>query len=110
MIILVRIREHPASHQVTVFMRYPLGHERNQVFHRYSLDAQNVCPGRYPTVLFPESQPSSLEKYSGFLDFADDSDFIGYEIEGNKAILHLNACIMNEKYKSTLDLVVIWGG
>ena len=35
-----------------------------------------------------------LEKYSGFLDFADDSDFIGYEIEGNKAILHLNACIM----------------
>lgn len=48
-------------------------------------------------------KPCRLEKYSGFLDFADDSDFIGYEIEGNKAILHLNACIMNEKYKSTLE-------
>ena len=47
-------------------------------------------------------KPCRLEKYSGFLDFADDSDFIVYEIEGNKAILHLNACIMNENIRARL--------
>ncbi|MBD5459611.1 MAG: hypothetical protein HDR26_01525 [Lachnospiraceae bacterium] len=44
-----------------------------------------------------------LEKYDGFLDFADDKDFIAYEIEDSQIILHLNACIWNEKYKKTLE-------
>lgn len=48
-------------------------------------------------------KPCRLEKYSGFLDFGDDSDFIAYEIQDNKVILYLNACIMNERYKSTLE-------
>lgn len=44
-----------------------------------------------------------LEGYDGFLDFDDDSDFIAYEIDDRKIILHLNACILNEKYKKTLE-------
>ena len=44
----------------------------------------------------------SIEKYDGFLDFADDSNFITYEIQGSQMIMHLNACIYNEKYKLTL--------
>lgn len=44
-----------------------------------------------------------LEKYDGFLDFTDDSNFITYEIQGSQMILHLNACIYNEKYKLTLE-------
>ena len=44
-----------------------------------------------------------LKKYDGFLDFTDDSDFITYEVQNNKIILHLNACILNEKYKMMLE-------
>lgn len=44
-----------------------------------------------------------LERYDGFLDFPDDSDFIAYEIHGNKIILYLNTCILNEKYRRTLE-------
>ena len=44
-----------------------------------------------------------LKEYNGFLDFPDDSEFIDYEIQDNKMILHLNACIFNEQYKRTLE-------
>ncbi len=44
-----------------------------------------------------------LKNYNGFLDFPDDSEFIDYEIQDNKMILHLNACIFNEQYKRTLE-------
>ena len=45
-----------------------------------------------------------LKEYNGFLDFPDDSEFIDYEIQDNKMILHLNACIFNEQYKRTLEM------
>lgn len=44
-----------------------------------------------------------LKYYNGFLDFPDDSEFINYEIQDNKMILHLNACIFNEQYKRALE-------
>lgn len=46
-----------------------------------------------------------LKKYNGFLDFADDDKFIDYEIQDGKMILHLNSCIFNEKYKTTLEKI-----
>lgn len=44
-----------------------------------------------------------LKKYNGFLDFTDDSNFFAYEIQGNKMIFHLDACIYNEEYQEALE-------
>jgi hypothetical protein len=45
----------------------------------------------------------TLQNYNGFLDFADEDDFMDYEIQDGRMILHLNSCIYNEKYKTTLE-------
>lgn len=42
-----------------------------------------------------------LAQYDGFLDFVD-TDFVHYEIAGDTAILHLDACICNDLYENTL--------
>jgi len=44
-----------------------------------------------------------LQKYNGFLDFPDESNFVSYEITGETAILHLDCCIYNEVYQSCLN-------
>lgn len=47
-----------------------------------------------------------LEKYDGFLNFKENICAY-YEIQGNKAVLHLNECICDEHYRVTLnDLAV----
>lgn len=43
-----------------------------------------------------------LEPYNGFLDFIDD-DFISYEVDNTTLILHLKACIYNDRYKQFLN-------
>lgn len=43
-----------------------------------------------------------LTKYNGCLDF-QENNFIYYEMQGNKAILHLDSCVYNEEYKQRLD-------
>lgn len=43
-----------------------------------------------------------LTPYQGVPRFIDDSDFISYEFIGDTAVLHLNACICNETYKTVL--------
>ena len=48
-------------------------------------------------------QTANLSEYNNYLDFKDTKDFIFYEIENDTAILHLTACIYNEKYKSVLN-------
>lgn len=40
--------------------------------------------------------------YDGFLDFSSDEDFLSYEIQDKTAIMHLDSCICNEKYRETL--------
>nr|WP_300835161.1 S41 family peptidase [uncultured Acetatifactor sp.] len=97
---------HENSHLVrSRMLAYP--YQNYHVFSETSLRYLFGAQKEYDVTFMVDGEsmvkPCRLEKYSGFLDFADDSDFIGYEIEGNKAILHLNACIMNEKYKSTLE-------
>ncbi len=42
-----------------------------------------------------------LEQYNGFLDF-NDTNFIHYDIIGDTAVLHLDACICNDSYENTL--------
>lgn len=42
-----------------------------------------------------------LEQYNGFLDF-DDDNFVYYDIVGDIANLHLDACIYNDLFKQTL--------
>jgi len=42
-----------------------------------------------------------LERYNGYLDF-NDSNFVYYEIAGDTAVLHLEACICNDFYKTIL--------
>ena len=44
-----------------------------------------------------------LKKYNGFLDFTDDSNFLAYEIQGNKMIFRLDVCIYNEEYQEALE-------
>ncbi|WOO35670.1 S41 family peptidase [Anaerocolumna sp. AGMB13020] len=44
-----------------------------------------------------------LTFYNGFLDFSNDEDFLSYEIQDTTMVLHLNACIYNEKYIETLN-------
>ena len=46
-----------------------------------------------------------LEQYNGFLDF-NDSHFIDYDIVGDTAILHLDACICNDLYENTISELV----
>ena len=46
-----------------------------------------------------------LADYNGFLDFPDDQDFISYEVVGDKVVLHLDSCTLNEKYIQTLEEV-----
>ena len=43
-----------------------------------------------------------LSFYDGFLDFSSDEDFLSYEIQDKTAIMHLDSCICNEKYRETL--------
>lgn len=40
--------------------------------------------------------------YDGFLDFSSNEDFLSYEIQDKTAIMHLDSCICNEKYRETL--------
>lgn len=42
-----------------------------------------------------------LEQYNGFLDF-NDTNFVHYDIVGDTAVLHLDACICNDSYENTL--------
>jgi len=42
-----------------------------------------------------------FEKYNGFLDF-NDTNFVRYDIIGDTAVLHLDACICNDLYENTL--------
>lgn len=53
----------------------------------------------------PTIKSCALEKYNGFLDF-NDNNFIYYEFTGETVVLHLNACICNEVYKTTLNNAV----
>lgn len=46
-----------------------------------------------------------LEYYNGFLEFKDEDDFISYEIQDEEMTLHLDACIFNEQYKKTLEML-----
>lgn len=43
-----------------------------------------------------------LAKYDGFLDFKEGSS-VHYEIQGDKAVLHLDECICDGRYKNTLN-------
>lgn len=43
-----------------------------------------------------------LQDYNGYLQFKEKDDFLSYEIDAKTATLHLNACICNETYKTTL--------
>lgn len=43
-----------------------------------------------------------LVYYDGFIDFQED-DFTHYEIQGTKAVLHVDGCIYDEEYKSALE-------
>lgn len=43
-----------------------------------------------------------LESYDGFIDFQEDN-FIHYEIQGNKAVLHVDGCIYDDEYKLSLQ-------
>ena len=47
----------------------------------------------------------ALGYYSGYPDFAEDSEFISYEVQGDTVTLHLNACICNEEYIAVLHQV-----
>lgn len=47
-----------------------------------------------------------LQDYNGFLNFKDENDFIWYEVLEDTVILHLDMCICNERYKSTLSYLV----
>ena len=42
-----------------------------------------------------------LVKYDGFIDF-QDNNFIHYEIQGNRAVLHLDGCVYDDEYKKKL--------
>lgn len=46
-----------------------------------------------------------LEQYNGYLDFAEEN-FVYYEMIEDTAILHLDACICNDCYKSILNQLV----
>jgi hypothetical protein len=48
-----------------------------------------------------------LKKYNGFLDFKLENSSIYYAIQGDTAVLHLNACICNELYRNTLQSLAI---
>ncbi len=48
-----------------------------------------------------------LVPYDGFLEFAPDEEFLSYEILDNTVIMHLNACIFNERYKWTLKKLAV---
>ena len=54
-----------------------------------------------------ETKNIPLAEYNGFPDFPDDQDFISYELAENTVILHLNSCILNEKYIKTLEEIAV---
>lgn len=54
-----------------------------------------VFKGKINTVELP------IEQYNGFLDF-DDTNFVHYDIAGDTAVLHLDACICNDLYEHIL--------
>ena len=46
-----------------------------------------------------------LEQYNGYLEFIEEN-FVYYEIKDDTAILHLDACVFDDLYKSTLNKLV----
>lgn len=44
----------------------------------------------------------ALENYNGVADFIPDEEFLSYEVQGDKIIMHLNSCICNDEYRNTL--------
>lgn len=43
-----------------------------------------------------------LTEYDGVADYLPDEKFLSYEVVDDTVIMHLNACIFNEKYRNTL--------
>ena len=64
----------------------------NKTHYEFTFKVQNV----------DVTKQCALAKYDGRLDFQEDN-FIYYEMQGNKAILHLDSCVYNEEYKQTLE-------
>jgi len=85
-------------------INYP--YQNYHLFSGYTLKSLFGSKDRYSFRFLEKGNPVtvelSLEQYSGYLDFCD-SNFVHYEIVGDTAVLHLDACICNEHYKNTLD-------
>ncbi len=64
-------------------------------------DKFNIC---FATKGNTIAKPCGLENYNGFLDFNEDR-FVYYELAGETVVLHLNSCICDEVYKTTLNKV-----
>ncbi len=61
----------------------------------------NIC---FTTIGNSITKSCGLENYNGFLDFNEDG-FVYYELVGETVVLHLNSCICDEAYKTTLNKV-----
>lgn len=47
-----------------------------------------------------------LVRYDGFIDF-QEKDTVRYEIQGNRAILHLDGCVFDDEYKRALERLAV---
>ena len=86
-------------------VRYP--YQNYHVFSEMNLQALFGAQDSYAISFLADGveiiKTVPLADYDGFLDFPDDQDFISYEVAGNAVILHLDSCILNEKYTQTLE-------
>lgn len=87
-------------------INYP--YENYHVFSEFNLsslfgkkDKYNIC---FSTKGSTITKSYSLENYTGFLDF-NENNFVYYELVGDDIVLHLDSCICDEVYKSTLNKV-----
>lgn len=64
-------------------------------------DKYNIC---FATKGSTITKSCLLENYTGFLDF-NENNFVYYELVGDDIVLHLDSCICDEVYKSTLNKV-----
>lgn len=88
-------------------INYP--YKNYHMFSQMNLEALFGQKERYVFSFMSEGQTIqkeiSLEQYNGYLDFTEEN-FVYYEIIGDTAILHLDACICDDCYKNILAQLV----
>lgn len=88
-------------------INYP--YQNYHLFSKYNLESLFGVKDRYHFSFITRGTPFdtefALEEYSGYLDFCD-ANFVHYDILDNTAVLHLDSCICNNRYKNTLDELV----